>query len=474
MQNSIFWYDYETTGINPRADRPLQMAGIRTDEDLNIIADPVNFYCRLSEDILPHPKACVVTGITPQILAEKGLNEADFIARVHHELSLPGTCGAGYNTLRFDDEVTRYSFYRNFYDPYAREWQGGNSRWDLIDVVRTAYALRPEGIEWPQEEGVTSLKLELLSQANGLAHTQAHDALSDVYATIALAKLIKTKQPKLFRYLYAHRSKQAVAGRIKLLEPMVHISGQFGSSRRYLAPVLPLAWHPTNRNALIVADLGKDLSPLLNESVEVLRARLYTRHDALDGKLPIALKLVHLNKCPVLLPLAIVRPEDRERLAWHLNDIEKSAELFKAQQQMWLPKVTAIYQEEFAQGSADPEQQLYEGFISKEDRLLCNQIRLAEPAHLPSFAERFKDKRLPKLLFRHLARNYPHVLDDEQKAHWHAFCRKRLRDEHQGAPMTLEAFNHALKVEWQVSTEQGQEILKKWQAYVSDLEQRYQ
>ena len=135
---SIFWYDYETTGINPRSDRPLQVAGIRTDHELNEIGEPVNLYCQPSDDILPHPVACAITGITPAILAEKGLAEADFMTRVHAELAAPGTCGAGYNTLRFDDEMTRYSLYRNFFDPYAREWQGGNSRWDLIDVMRTA------------------------------------------------------------------------------------------------------------------------------------------------------------------------------------------------------------------------------------------------------------------------------------------------------------------------------------------------
>ncbi|KEZ69298.1 exonuclease I, partial [Pseudomonas syringae pv. syringae FF5] len=165
MTSSIFWYDYETTGINPRNDRALQMAGIRTDTDLNEIAPPVNLHCQLSDDILPHPVACMITGITPATLAEKGLCEADFMTRVHAELSAPGTCGAGYNTLRFDDEVTRYSFYRNFFDPYAREWQGGNSRWDLIDVVRAAYALRPDGIVWPEQDGRVTLKLERLTAA---------------------------------------------------------------------------------------------------------------------------------------------------------------------------------------------------------------------------------------------------------------------------------------------------------------------
>ena len=156
---SIFWYDYETTGINPRSDRPLQVAGIRTDFDLNEIGTAVNLFCRPADDILPHPAACAITGITPGTLAEKGLAEADFMTRIHAELAAPGTCGAGYNTLRFDDEMTRYSLYRNFFDPYAREWQGGNSRWDLIDVVRTAYALRPEGIEWPQQDGRVTLRI---------------------------------------------------------------------------------------------------------------------------------------------------------------------------------------------------------------------------------------------------------------------------------------------------------------------------
>ena len=138
MTSSIFWYDYETTGINPRCDRPLQVAGIRTDEALNEVGEALNIYCRPSDDILPHPAACLVTGIDPQRLQQSGLDEGEFMTRVHAALSAPGTCGAGYNSLRFDDEVTRYSLYRNFFDPYAREWQGGNSRWDLIDLVRTA------------------------------------------------------------------------------------------------------------------------------------------------------------------------------------------------------------------------------------------------------------------------------------------------------------------------------------------------
>ncbi|TFZ33310.1 exodeoxyribonuclease I, partial [Pseudomonas syringae] len=149
MTSSIFWYDDDTTGSNPRDDRARQMAGIRTDTDLKEIAAPVNLRCQLSDDILPHPAACMITGITPATLVEKGLCEADCMTRVHAELSAPGTCGAGYNTLRFDDEVTRYSFYRNFSVPSAREWPGCNRRWAPIVVARAAYAVRREGSGCP-------------------------------------------------------------------------------------------------------------------------------------------------------------------------------------------------------------------------------------------------------------------------------------------------------------------------------------
>ncbi|MFT7661707.1 MAG: exodeoxyribonuclease-1, partial [Gammaproteobacteria bacterium] len=202
MANTFYWHDYETFGVDPSKDRPSQFAGLRTDEDLNPVGEPLVIYCQPQKDILPAPQACLITGITPQLAMEKGLLEPQFIEAIHRQLSVPGTCGVGYNSIRFDDEVTRYALYRNFFDPYQREWKNGNSRWDIMDMLRLTRALRPEGIEWPDHEpGRPSFKLEHLTAANGLAHEAAHDALSDVTATIAVAKLVKDKQPRLFDYV---------------------------------------------------------------------------------------------------------------------------------------------------------------------------------------------------------------------------------------------------------------------------------
>lgn len=471
---SIFWYDYETTGINPRCDRPLQVAGIRTDFDLNEIDEPVNLYCQPSEDILPHPAACAITGITPNCLAEKGLSEADFMTRVHAQLAAPGTCGAGYNTLRFDDEMTRYSLYRNFFDPYAREWQSGNSRWDLIDVVRAAYALRPDGLKWPtDEEGRVTLKLERLSAANGIDHGHAHEALSDVRATIALARLIREKQPKLYDWLFQLRSKQKVMDQIRLLQPMVHISGRFSAARHYVGVVLPLAWHPRNKNALIVCDLHLDPEGLLNLDAETLRQRLYTRRDdLLDGELPVPLKLIHINKCPVVAPLAVLRTQDQQRLGLDMALYQARALRLSDAQDVWKDKVQAIYaREDFAQ-SEDPEQQLYDGFIGDRDRRLCEQVRVADPAQLAQQQWPFDDERLPELLFRYRARNFPDTLSIPEQERWQLFCQQRLSAPEWGAPNTLDSFAEAAARLMLTATPSQRAVLDEWQKYVQALHVR--
>ncbi len=125
---TFFWHDYETFGRDPRRDWPAQFAGLRTDAELNPVGAPVTIYCRPPTDRLPDPQACLLTGITPQRCAAEGLAEHEFAAQVLAALGAPGTVGVGYNTIRFDDEFTRFLFWRNLIDPYAREWRDGCGR----------------------------------------------------------------------------------------------------------------------------------------------------------------------------------------------------------------------------------------------------------------------------------------------------------------------------------------------------------
>ncbi|EJM78726.1 exodeoxyribonuclease I, partial [Pseudomonas sp. GM55] len=352
--------------------------------------------------------------------------------------------------------------------------QGGNSRWDLIDVVRAAYALRPDGMVWPtDDEGRVTLKLERLTAANGIDHGNAHEALSDVRATIALARLIREKQPKLYDWLFQLRSKQKVMDQIRLLQPMVHVSGRFSAARHYVGVVLPLAWHPRNKNALIVCDLHLDPQGLLDLDAESLRQRLYTRRDELaEDELPVPLKLIHINKCPVVAPLSVLRQEDQQRLGLDMALYQQRVLQLNNGRKIWQDKILAIYAREDFSPSQDPEQQLYDGFIGDRDRRLCEQVRAVDPMQLAQEQWPFDDERLPELLFRYRARNFPDTLNSEEQERWRIFCQKRLSDPEWGAPNTLEVFVEAAAQLSVSATPFQQGVLSEWQDYVQGLRQR--
>ncbi|WP_088328437.1 exodeoxyribonuclease I [Lacimicrobium sp. SS2-24] len=429
---SIFWHDYETWGANPSKDPAAQFAGIRTDLDLNIIGKPVNFYCQIPSDYLPHPQASLITGITPQQSLRDGMIEADFAAKIHQIFSQPFTCGAGYNSLRFDDEVTRNLFYRNFYDPYAREWQQNNSRWDIIDMVRACYALRPEGISWPLDDnGIPSFRLERLSAANGIAHQDAHDAMSDVYATLNLAKLVKEKQPKLYDYLFGLRLKKEVS---KLIDwqnkvPLVHISSKLAAANGCCTWVVPICPHPSNKNAVIVLNLALDPQPLFDLSADALREKLYTPQALLEEneqRLPI--KLVHINKCPVLAPAKTLTEENAQRLGIDRQQCLKHLEAIR-QHHGLEQKLQDIFDTPHNETARDADHALYSGgFLSDADKSKAEQLHHCDPEQLASLDWTFDDKRLNTLLFRYRARNYPATLNASELEQWQRHRQFRLLD----------------------------------------------
>lgn len=417
----FYWHDYETWGLNPALDRPSQFAGIRTDCDLNIVGEPDMFYCRLNQDYLPDPESVLITGISPKTTQQEGLTEAEFAARVHQHFSQPDTCVVGYNNIRFDDEFSRYLFYRNFYDPYAYSYSNGSSRWDIIDLVRAVYALRPDTMQWPVDEhGKVSFRLELLTQVNAIEHEFAHDAMSDVWATIAIARLIKHNNPRIFDYYLQLRDKNKVRELIQLEEkqPLVHISGMFGASRSNLSVVLPIAWHPVNKNAVICVDLCRDISPLLELDSEQIRQRLYTKSSELGELLAIPLKLIHINKCPFLATVKVLMDDDCSRLnldrSYCLENIKQLSDTAALRQ-----KIEWVFDQPF-QGDIESnvDKMLYQGFFSYSDRQEIKRIVNMEPAELNSSHFNVKDSRFDELFFRYKARNFIDFLSPDEWKKW--------------------------------------------------------
>jgi exodeoxyribonuclease-1 len=434
---SFFWHDYETWGRTPRRDGPAQFAGVRTDADLQEIEPPVEVFCQPPRDALPDPESCLITGILPQQALQRGVPEHQFAQRVWQELSRAGTVGVGYNSIRFDDEVTRFLFWRNLIDPYAREWQNGCARWDLLDTVRCAHALRPQGIEWPQDEGRTSFRLERLTAANGLAHAAAHDALSDVRATVALARLVKTAQPRLWDFCLRLRQKSAVMAELVMGRPALHISGMYGAERGCLAVVWPLGTHPVNKNEVIVWDLAHDPSELVSLSTEQLRERMFTRTEVLAerGLQRLPLKTLHLNRSPVVIGnVRTLAPDRAERwgvdLALAMRHAEAAARVTGPMVGVW----PAVFARDPGTEPLDVDEDLYGAFIGTEDRRRLDRLRELPPQALAAENPAFDDGRLEELVFRYRARNHPQTLDDEAVQRWLAHCHERLEGGQGGRP----------------------------------------
>jgi exodeoxyribonuclease I len=435
--SSFYWHDYETSGTDSRRDRPVQFAGQRTSLELEPIGEPLSIYCKPARDVLPQPAACLVTGITPQLADRQGVIEAEFAARINEELALPGTCGAGYNSIRFDDEFTRNLLYRNFYDPYEREYKNENARWDIIDLARMCYALRPQGIEWPRRENLApSFRLEDLAAANGLAHERAHDALSDVHATIALARLLRTHQPRLWDFYFALRRKQRAFELLDYIHrtPVLHVSSRYPAERGCLAIVAPLALHPQRATSVIVYDLGIDPRPMLELEPDEIADRLFTpQADLPEGVARIPLKAVHANKSPALAPLSALKDVDTTRIGLdpdrcmaHLQLLHNAPDLVEKLRQVF----TSPRDE---RGASDPELSIYAGFASDADKRQFGEVRRTPAVDLGKRDFAFRDPRYTELLFRYRARNWPQTLAADEHVRWQEFCQARLT---QSTPIT--------------------------------------
>ena len=465
-QPTILWHDYETWGADTRRDRPAQFAAIRTDLDLNIIGEPIELYCELANDYLPAPQACFVTGLTPQKVNRLGMPETQFIEKINDIFSQPNTTVAGYNNIRFDDEITRQTLYRNFQDPYAREWQNGCSRWDIIDLVRTCYALRPEGIEWPtNDDGIVSFRLELLTAANNIAHEGAHDAISDVIATIEMAKLIKTKQPKLFDYVFNLRRKAQVSKLFDLVNftPLVHISSKIPAASGCSTYIAPVAYHPSNKNAMICLNLNMDLTPLLELTPQEIVERMYTKRSELGDLLPIGLKLVHVNKCPVIAPAKTLTKDAADKHGINRALCRKNLDLILANPQL-RETVTQVYQlQNDHPDETNPDLMLYSGgFFSHHDKNAMERLLQTPPEQLPAIEFNFEDKRLDEMLFRYRARNYPLTLSASEQQRWNDYRMNTMDGQGYAYQLETLALEHG-------SDERKMTILKALFEYANSL-----
>ena len=418
---TFFFYDLETSGLDPKNDRIMQFAGIRTDLDFNQIGEPVNILVKLADDTLPSPGAINVTGITPQMTQMDGLSEPEFCKYVTEELFTPGTIEIGYNSIHFDDEHMRYTFYRNFYDPYEWQWKDGRSRWDMLDVVRMVRALRPQGINWPvskvEKDGEIIEKpnnrLENLTKENHLPHEHAHDALSDVEALISVTKMIREKQPKLYEYLFNLRDKKAVARQFMLESktPIVYTSGRIPSKYWHTSVFSPLISMGNGQSALAF-DLRYNIDELLKREKE-------------DENFSwgVAVKELAFNKCPCIAPIGVLDAESEpgktgwERIGLEKDEVKKNLEALREKGSAFAMKMKDLFtqKKESYEKASDVDGQLYEGFFSDSDRLKIKDVPGRNANELADYHPIFDGPRLSELLLHYKGRNFPNSFDENEQ-----------------------------------------------------------
>lgn len=431
MTQNFFFYDLETSGVNPRDSRIMQFAGQRTTLDLEPVGDPINELIQLTPDILPDPQAILITGITPQQTLVDGRTEADFLKLFHTQIATPGTIFVGFNTIRFDDEFIRYTLYRNFYDAYEWQWQGGRGKWDLLDVVRMTRALRPDGIEWPfASDGRPANRLELITAVNGLSHNHAHDALSDVSATISVARLIRDKQPKLFNFLLSMREKAKIEQLLGEGGPFVYATGRYPIEFHHTSIAVPILPHPTQKGSVYVYDLRHDPTVFADLDPAGLAEAIRWQKEPTTPRLPV--KQLQLNKCPAVAPLGVLDEKSQERiqlpvavaqrhleLLRNMNDFpDKLAEALRLQEK--------AKQESLVIDTSNVDGMLYDGFFNDDDRNKMSVVRAADEAGLADLHLDFTDPRLERLLLLYKARQFPMSLNDDERKAWRQYKQERL------------------------------------------------
>lgn len=428
---TFYFYDTETSGTRASSARIMQFAGIRTDENLQPIGEPDDILIKLTPDILPEPDAVLVHGVTPQRANEDGVSEAEFCRYFQEKIATPDTIFVGFNSVRFDDEFVRYTMYRNFYEPYEWQWKDGRSRFDLMDLLRMMRALRPDGIEWPfGDDGKPTVKLTSMTSANGLDHEHAHTAIADVQATVALAQLVRSKQPKLFDFLLQIRGKRDVAQLVEKGEPFVYTSGRY-SSDYHKTTLAYMLFKKPKRDEAIIYNLREDPTPYLDMTTEEL-AEAWGRKYGEEGiRLP--LKTMKYNHCPAIAPQNVLDKASQERI--HL-DVEQALHHLK------VLKDNPLFVERLGEalGIMDEKQtalqlqvedthvdtQLYASFWSDHDRAMLTQVRQHPPATLAELLPKLTSKRMQKLLPLYKARNYPEFLTPEERDAWEVYRQEKL------------------------------------------------
>lgn len=459
------WYDTETTGIRKDYDQIIQLASVQTDEDLNIIkGSESNLISKLKPDIIPHPKAFLTHKLDLDEIQKHGISEMEMAQKVHKRLMNGNICLSGYNTMAYDDEMLRRLFFRMLHDPYEHEFKNFNSRFDAFKLVELCHAFSPEVLSWPlNDKGEISLKLELLSKANGITHENAHEAISDVYATIDLVRIIKNANPKVYDYLHGLKNKAYAKSILSNQTPVGYASGLFGKENNRWSLVLPMIADKVNANQIICIDLRHDPSILMELSPEEISHFIFTRSADLPADAPkLPVLTIACNKLPPIVESQALINKAAERNDLDLDKCHKHAEMLANNKELKKKLQDAF---SYNKEPLDTYESLYSGsFFSNRDSSIKRNIAL-----LP-VTERENEQSLYKFPVFKESQGFDdkrRMFDLILRAKWNTHLRELIKSKSYD-PIELFAYTQWLKRMSQDENAHGSVTLSEFKSELAD------
>ena len=456
------FYDFETTGISPSFDQPLQFAAILVDGNFQEV-ERINLRCRLSRHIIPSPYAMLVTGLKPEQLIDSNLPSLFEFSQSLSQLIRRWTPAVwiGYNSINFDEMFLRHLFYQNLHaDLYATQ-SNGNTRFDIMKAMQIIWLKHPDLFTWPQnDKGDLVLRLDQLAPANGFSAHNAHDALGDVEATIYLAERIAEANPTLWQAMLNNRFRQQSLEHLTTFKPMemiVRYGGQVPKSiiGCYCGQV-------KGSNSMVGFFDLEAASP----------TEIYHDEDALREAItnsPKIIRSVNLNAIPNLLELKT--PSNQ-----HLQSAQ-----FIADHPDLQARISALLAERLkTMGEQDVynvEDKIYHGFYSVSDKRLLAQFQNITWGERHQMLSQFQDQRLQELGLRLIATNVPELLTKEQLQDFENACKEKWSMQDETPWMSIAKFQSELDQIQEIGVYDDQTInalasfLKDWVRPVFEQQQ---
>ncbi len=431
--NYVF-YDFETSGLNYYFDQPIQLAAKLVDENFNVL-DELNEKCRLRDGVIPSPIALLITKTNLKDLSSKQ-SFYEFMDKIHQKLSSwSPAIFIGYNNINFDEKFLRSSLYHSLHAPYLTN-TNNNSRTDLFKIILSICNLDKPYINIPidKEKGRKSLKLEKISENNKIKHEFAHDAMSDVDATLGVAEIIKNNDPDLWEHLMVFRNHNNVREFIE--ENKICFLPPTTSTGDY-TPVCYLTSNPDNAKELIFFNLCEEVTD------EIISSRTRNIGSLFKNKI---LKKVKSNDYPILLKYKHLDDTLKEKYSKDKNNYDVKFKLLNSSSNFvmninqYLVDQLADYQvdnRDYLSASEHVDEMLYNGFTGPSDWALIKKIdNLNKIDEILIELGALEDKRLVELYKRKLYSDKQELLPEKNINNYKAYISNKIFDDSEKVPWT--------------------------------------